>query len=515
MKRLLLPVLALVLALGLALPMVLPASAAIATITLESDTETLCAGYTTTNPYGIPNSLDPSNYDYYSANGVWNDAVAVDTTGLIPTWWYDNSLLAPAIWISSEDPRAGTIFEDQWRLFKEEFEIPAGSTNISGSLDFTADNAVAVYLNGNLIAITPPYTETIPPFTVHSSPELVYGPSPYNSFDPQYHQGKFTCGLAPQVGTNTLMFVVRNWGWPYGGNPTGLLYKGEVEYEEAGIQQAPDIEIVKTVYTGYDGGISCPGGDVVTGDIGDEITYCFTVTNTGDTYLKDVTVTDPDLFGAHPIGVLPPSPNPGYSVSFYYETTILGNLLNTARVVGTPCDQQGVELGLDNVNHHDHAAVGVCEPCGSQETCETAFAYGGPAATCFRDIAGLGTNRWGWTNGPLGDGPHSFPIYAGVGQCDISNSTAVGNITIVYDEAEGTATVNYYITESGCGMEETHLYVGSEILPRNNGEFTTAPGQYTEGHDLDGATTDTYVIEGLSGPIYVVAHAVVCCDISE
>ena len=49
-----------------------------------TDTGTQCAGYTTTNPGGAPNSLDPANYDYYSVNLDWKSAVAVDTTGLVP-----------------------------------------------------------------------------------------------------------------------------------------------------------------------------------------------------------------------------------------------------------------------------------------------------------------------------------------------------------------------------------------------------------------------------------------------
>jgi len=212
----------------LALAMALPASAAPDTIVRVSDTGTLCAGYTTTNPVGAPNSLDPSNYDYYNANGVWKNAVALDTTGLVPAWWYDNSLLppAPAVWVSSADPREGdqdSYKDDQWRLFKEEFTIPAGSINISGSVHFTADNAVAVYLNGVLVDTTPEGPA--------GYEDLVYGDSPYGAFDPQYFSQLFEANITPQEGPNTLMFVVRNWGWPSGGNPTGLLYRAEIEYD--------------------------------------------------------------------------------------------------------------------------------------------------------------------------------------------------------------------------------------------------------------------------------------------
>ena len=59
-------------------------------------------------------------------------------------------------------------------------------------------------------------------------------------------------------------------------------------------------------------------------------------------------------------------------------------------------------------------------------------------------------------------------------------------------------------------MDETHLYVGSEPLPRKNGEYTVAPGQYGNIHTLSGASSDSFTVSGLSGNIYVVAHAVTC-----
>ena len=69
-----------------------------------------------------------------------------------------------------------------------------------------------------------------------------------------------------------------------------------------------------------------------------------------------------------------------------------------------------------------------------------------------------------------------------------------------------------YDMKDGYDMERTHLYVGEEKLPRNKWDhYTTAPGQYPYQHDpTDDAGEDTYVITGVSGPIYVVAHADVC-----
>lgn len=156
---------------------------------------------------------------------------------------------------------------------------------------------------------------------------------------------------------------------------------------------------------------------------------------------------------------------------------------------------------------------------GDEYGTETAFAYGGDYATCFLtlDLNGDGTfdfNRWGWTNGPLAEGSYVFDIYAGAGQCDLDKGTFVGTLTIEY--YAGTAEVTYLMTETDAytgmayTMIETHLYAGSDILPTNNGAYTVAPGQYPTIHgDLEYVTSDSYTITGLSGEIYVVAHATV------
>lgn len=140
--------------------------------------------------------------------------------------------------------------------------------------------------------------------------------------------------------------------------------------------------------------------------------------------------------------------------------------------------------------------------------CETAYAYGESLANCFLDITGVGSNNWGWSNGPIGAGSYSWPIYAGAGQCNIGNGTLVGTLTVDYTPP--TATVTYTMFD-GYVLNETHLYVGSQILPMFKGNYTTAPGQFPYKRDnLNGVTTDTYNISGLDGNIYVAAHSVVC-----
>lgn len=143
---------------------------------------------------------------------------------------------------------------------------------------------------------------------------------------------------------------------------------------------------------------------------------------------------------------------------------------------------------------------------------ETAFAYGASAATCFLnfDFDNDGRrdfSRWGWSNGPIAAGTYTYDIYAAAGQCSLSNGTRVGTLTVAYSGS--TATVTFTMLP-GYVLDETHLYVGSEPLARDvNNEYTVAPGQYPVQHDLTNATTDSDTVTGLSGSVYVVAHAVV------
>jgi len=139
---------------------------------------------------------------------------------------------------------------------------------------------------------------------------------------------------------------------------------------------------------------------------------------------------------------------------------------------------------------------------------ETAFAFGGNAATCFLED---GFNRWGWTNVITGD--FTMPIYAGAGQCDISKGTLVGNLLVDVSADGTTATVTYQMNGS-YKLEETHLYVGStKYVPFTKGNkinYTVAPGQYPTIHDLTGASSDTYTVTlPTSGTIYLIAHSVV------
>jgi hypothetical protein len=156
-----------------------------------------------------------------------------------------------------------------------------------------------------------------------------------------------------------------------------------------------------------------------------------------------------------------------------------------------------------------------CDPVNTASNdCETAFAFGDSLATCFIegdfDQNGQpdGFNRWGWTNYLETPGTYSFELWAAAGQCELNNGTLVGTVTVNYDGAIATVNIDM---DSSYTLNETQLYLGTDPLPTKNGSFTVAPGQYPYKHgDLGGVSSDEFMVDGLSGPIYLVFHAVVC-----
>jgi hypothetical protein len=174
------------------------------TLILVSGHSTQTAGFTEVEP---SNPLDAASYN----SGGWSPAVADSDFSM--GYWYPNAqdpFGSGAIWVSSQAQTEGG-YEDQWRLFAVNFDLPEGSTPVSANLWYTADNAVAVYLNDNEIG----------------SAGTVYGPS---SDTTHVYQDSHSVSFTPKKGSNTLKFVVRNWNLT-GYNPTGLLYRAKIEYD--------------------------------------------------------------------------------------------------------------------------------------------------------------------------------------------------------------------------------------------------------------------------------------------
>lgn len=166
-------------------------------------------------------------------------------------------------------------------------------------------------------------------------------------------------------------------------------------------------------------------------------------------------------------------------------------------------------------------------PPGPGDSCETAHAYYASQSTCFNLIdedadGSPDFKKWGWSIGPLETGSYTFPLWAGAAsgnpndqECDTSKGTLVGDVQFHYND-DGTADVSYNL-DAPYYLDETHLYVGDEILPRNvQGWFTVAPGQFTWiNNDAEG-NLDEYLgvvpVDNIAGvdTVHVVAHARVC-----
>lgn len=60
----------------------------------------------------------------------------------------------------------------------------------------------------------------------------------------------------------------------------------------------PTIKVENTVYVGSDSGASCEskGVELAQGVHGSSVAYCFKITNTGNSYLKNIYIKNEDLF---------------------------------------------------------------------------------------------------------------------------------------------------------------------------------------------------------------------------
>jgi uncharacterized repeat protein (TIGR01451 family) len=89
------------------------------------------------------------------------------------------------------------------------------------------------------------------------------------------------------------------------------------------------------------------------------VTYCFIVTNTGDTHLNSVVVRD-ELLGI--TRVVPGILAPGANFSFFFPSTATSELINVAEATGNPVFSDGRTIpGLEPVQSVDPSAVGIAE----------------------------------------------------------------------------------------------------------------------------------------------------------
>jgi hypothetical protein len=143
------------------------------------------------------------------------------------------------------------------------------------------------------------------------------------------------------------------------------------------------------------------------------------------------------------------------------------------------------------------------QSCGGNETAYAKADNG----TCFLTLPNVNSNNWGWSNLVSAPGTYYWPIWAGAGQCNTGNATEAGKLKVIFDGANVTVSYNLY---GGYHLDETHLWVGKDYLPKKNNKYVTAPGQF--GHTqtgLNGASTYTYASIPITAPFYIAAHSVV------
>lgn len=120
----------------------------------------------------------------------------------------------------------------------------------------------------------------------------------------------------------------------------------------------PLVEIQNTVYLDDDEGQGCgtdKAVELVSGAFGDEVTYCFEVVNTGNTYLTNVRVKNLELSYSDETTISKLAP--GESKTLHLVGSIYKALTNYAEVVADPANEDGSSLGMPPVTDNDPSAV--------------------------------------------------------------------------------------------------------------------------------------------------------------
>ncbi|MCK4735775.1 MAG: hypothetical protein KAT65_25195, partial [Methanophagales archaeon] len=149
--------------------------------------------------------------------------------------------------------------------------------------------------------------------------------------------GESTWGTLTHVVTESDVPTVTNIATAAGTDPRGRTVTATDDCT-INVEIAPDITVDKTA--SLDG--TCLGSDSLLVKIGDTVTYCYVVTNTGDVTLTGVTVTD-DLYGEVTLGkiTLEPGESTWGTLTHVVTESDFGDpcfplsLVNTATVTGT------------------------------------------------------------------------------------------------------------------------------------------------------------------------------------
>jgi len=142
-----------------------------------------------------------------------------------------------------------------------------------------------------------------------------------------------------------------------------------------------------------------------------------------------------------------------------------------------------------------------------------------PMVHCFLDLdldetMGPDFEQWGWTNGAMYPDEtflSTYVLWINLTDCDVSKAVKVGEIKLHYYAGTATATITL---SGGYTMNESRLYIGNDILPKDGNNWTVDPAYYPYKHTGLGAVdADSYIINGLSGNIYIIGYVVLNHDV--
>lgn len=142
-------------------------------------------------------------------------------------------------------------------------------------------------------------------------------------------------------------------------NPDGTLIVGipRVDDENDASVDAAALDLQKQVVAGAAGDCAL-AGELATVDLGDPVTYCFTVTNTGNVDVLITEIVDTTLGLVVPVPAADQILTPNDVVVVSIAAASTGDLVNTASTLGIPVDDTGAPIpGAPTLEPEDIAEV--------------------------------------------------------------------------------------------------------------------------------------------------------------
>jgi hypothetical protein len=142
--------------------------------------------------------------------------------------------------------------------------------------------------------------------------------------------------------------------------------------------------------------------------------------------------------------------------------------------------------------------------------------YDSPSKSkCFSEFSSI--ERFGWSNGPytISSSPITLKLYEGTAQCDITKGQLVGYVYITFNGC--TINVQYVSINSNYLFTSYHLYVGTDLTFKKDGQYSTSFGNYPYTYTPQTSSEQSSYTFHINDPnlcnnqqFYVTPHADVC-----